>query len=219
MTSPGFNTAARVIGGSVFVLAGGKLVADTKNGTRLKRDDAVAAMKEHAEWADMEYGWGHYSGNPWMDQKAHWFKRLTLLGPMNLKIKWQEATIRFNSWVNDVLFPNLVPLAVMAAGAVTAIGPKNIKKAGQATSRFFRTHVRVAPGFKSGMSTVTRQAASKTAKGAGTVLSLPFKSPVAFFSAVGALVLGNFALNRFRDSYGHDGQHNYFRDFTNTQGH
>lgn len=219
MTPPGLSTAARVIGGSVFVLASGKLVSDTANGTRLKRNDAVAAMKEHAEWGDMEYGWGHYSGHPWMDQKAHWFKRLTLFGPMNLKIKWQEATIRFNSWVNDVFFPNLVPIAVMGAAAIATIGPKNIKRGTQATGRFLRTHVRVAPGFKSSMSTVTKQATAKTAQGLGKVLSLPFKSPVAFFSTVGALVLGNFALNRFRDSYGHDGQHDYFRNFTNTQGH
>lgn len=213
------GTPARVLVSLAAIAAGYKLFQDSWSGSKLKRDDAVEAAKEHAEWADMEYGWGHYSGQPWMDQQAHNFKRMLLFGPMNLKLKWQEMTIRLNSWVNDVILPNLLPIAMMTAGVIGLGGGKVFKNGSKATQHFVRNHVHVPTAFKTGMKQVAGKAAQGTGKGIGKLLSLPFKSPAHLGVAAAGLIFGGFALQRFQDAYGHDGQHNFFRDLTNSKGH
>lgn len=213
------GTPARVLLSLGAIAAGYKLFQDSWNGSNMKRQDAVDAAKEHAEWSDMEYGWGHYSGQPWMDKQAHSWKRLLLFGPMNLRIKWQEFKIRFNSMVNDVILPNLLPIAMMVGGVVGIIGFKNIHGGSKATGHFFRNHVRVPASFKNGMKQVASKTAQGTGKGLGKLLSLPLKSPAHLGVTAAGLIAGAFAYSRFQDAYGHDGQHAFFRNLTNVKGH
>jgi hypothetical protein len=212
------GSAGRILVSIAAIAGGYKLIQDSWNGSQLKRDDAVAAAKEHAEWADMEYGWGHYSGQPWMDQLAHKFKRLLLFGPMNLKLKWQEITIRMNSWVNDVILPNLLPIALVIAG-IGGLGGFKVFKHTPKVTRFVKNHVHVPTAFKTEIKNLAGKTASGAGKGLGKLLSLPFKSPAHLGVTAAGLLFGSFFLQRFQNSYGHDGQHNFFRDLTNSKGH
>jgi hypothetical protein len=202
-----------------FLIAGAKLTQDSYKSTQIKRQDAVDYAKEHAEWSDMEFGMGHYSGSLLGDKAAHWWNRLLLFGPMNLRIKWQEIKIRVNSWVNDVILPNLLPIAMMVGGGIGIIGLKNIHGGSKATGHFFRNYVHIPASFKTGMKQVAGKTAQGTGKGLGKLVSLPFKSPAHLGVAGAGLLLGAFALSRFQNSYGHDGQHQYFRDLINVKGH
>lgn len=212
------GTTGRVLVSLAAIVGGYKLIQDSWNGSQMKRDDAVAAAKEHAEWADMEYGWGHYSGQPWMDQQAHKFKRFLLFGPMNLKLKWQETTIRLNSWINDVILPNLLPIGLVIAG-LGGLGGFKVFRHSSKVTQFVKNHVHVPTAFKTEVKHLAGKAASGTGKGIGKLLSLPFKSPAHLGITAAGLLFGSFTLQRFQDSYGHDGQHNFFRDLTNSKGH
>lgn len=199
--------------------AAGLLVKDSYNGSQLKRADAVAAAKEHAEWGDMEYGWGHWSGHPWMDHQAHRFKRLMLFGPFNLGIRWQEFKINANSLINDVLLKNLIPIGVGIGSLYAAFGAKSVHKALFGPFRYVAKHFSIPSSFKRQMGRIISQATGSMGKGLVKLLKMPFKSPLSLVATVGAGLLGGFFLNRFRDSYGHDGQHEFFRDLTNVKGH
>jgi hypothetical protein len=163
----------------------------------------------------MEYGWGKYSGQPWMDQQAHGWKRLMIFGPMNLRLKWQEYKLRFNSMVNDVILPNLLPIAMMVAGGIGIVGLKNIRGGSKATGHFIRNNIHVPTSFKTGMKQVASKTAQGTGKGIGKLVSLPFKSPAHLGVTAAALIFGAFGLKRFQDAYGEDGQEQYFRGLTN----
>ena len=209
------GNAARILLSVGAMTAGYKLIKDTVEGTESERKDKAAALKEHAEWKDMEFGWGHYSGNPGMDQVAHEVKRFFLFGPMNVTLKWKESQIKVNSFINDVIIPNLVPIGIMTAGFVGLVGPKNLRSGANVMDHFVKNYVHVPPSFKVGMKQAGQKSTRMAARGLGKLISLPFKTPMSLLVTAGALLLGSFTWRRFQDSYGHDGQHHFFRTFIN----
>ncbi len=192
------------------------MMRDTFDGTRQKRIDAIAAAKEHAEWADMEYGWGHWSGNPGMDHKAHQFKRFLLFGPMNLRMRWLEFKITVDSLVNDVLLKNIVPLGVGVAGIYSMFGARAVNTGVRNFGRFLGQII--PSGFGRAVGSLLSQGLTGLGKGV-LALSHTLLSKQALPFTIGAAIFGNYALSRFKDSYGHDGQHEFFRDLTNIKGH
>lgn len=193
------------------------LIKDTYDGTRQKRIDAVAAAKQSAEWHDMEHNWGHWSGNPAMDHKAHQFRRFLLFGPMNLRMRWVEFKTYANSLVNDVLIQNAIPLGLAVGGAYAAFGKNAIHTT---ASRFFRFMGSLLPkGWHKPVLSLMSSGVSALGSGIKSLAQIAFRSPGNFAMALGALVFGNFTLQRFRNSYGHEGQENYFRTFINEKTH
>ncbi|HEY9744821.1 MAG TPA: hypothetical protein V6C99_01235 [Oculatellaceae cyanobacterium] len=211
------STPARVLLSALAIFGGYAMCKDSINGTRLKRKGAISAHHIKAQYEDMAYGWGKYSGHPWMDQQAHKFKRFMLYGPMNLRMQWESLKIRVNSYVNDVFLPNLLPITMMVGGVVGLLGFRNIKNGMRASGRFVRNNIRIPSSFKSQMQRSSGKLLQSTAKGLGKMLSFPFKSPTHLgLTAAGAL-FGLFFLQRFNKSYGNAGQQEYFRDFVTTK--
>lgn len=208
----------RIGAGALIAVLGYGLIKDTVSGTNMKRQDAIAAVKGRAEWQDTEYGWGKWSGMPWMDKMAHSVKRLMLFGPWNLRVKWETSTINFNSWVNDVLLPNAVPIGLMTGGVLGMVGFGRMHAGTKAAGKFFKNYVHVPASFKTGMKLVAQKTAQGTGKGIGKAMSWPLKTPAHALVTLGGVLLGSFAVSRFNDVYEQDAQHNYFRDLSNTKG-
>jgi hypothetical protein len=197
--------------GAVFVA--GSMVADTYRGQTYEMRRLNTATKERTDYANMAYGWGHFSGNPSMDKFAHKVYSLVLYGPLNLREKYEDAALNVKLLFNNVFLPNLVPIGIAIGSMYLGFGSRVMHAPFKAGWRFIKSSGNIIPpAFRRKMGAFLAQCGNNFCTGVGKLLAMPFKSLHAFgFTAV-ALGLGAFFVNRFNDSYGHGGTEQFFRN-------
>jgi hypothetical protein len=188
--------------------AAGWMMMDSYRGNRERTQQSVDKLKEHNDWEETEFGWGHWSGMPWMDHLAHRVFGWKQYGPYGLREKFSAIKIRVGSFFNNVIVPNLVPLGLGIAGLYGAGVPvhKPFVAIGRALSQGVPRRLVQDLGRLGG------RAATGVGSGLLKLLALPFRSLTHLGIASGLVLGGAFFLKRFSDAYGHDGQRQFFRD-------
>lgn len=204
------KSAAAPLLGLGALLASGWMVKDTFKGIRPELDRQYADHLVQDEYANTRWGWGHYSGNPGMDHLAHKFFGFTLFGPNGLRHKWQKAKLYTKVYINNVIIPNLIPMGVGVAGLYALLGKERLHKGVTYFTQGLRKHLKMPPGISKGVKRGVK--AIFHAAGVGMGKTLGFAGRNKEISAA-VVLLSAFGLNRFRDSYGHDGQDNFFRSY------
>jgi len=161
---------------------------------------------------EMQYHWGHYSGQPAMDTWAGKFKRAMLFGPWGLKTTWHKIKTYTEGFVNDVLLKNFIPIAA-GIGGLYATGFKPHKL----VSEPYKYLKRVLPKPKWNIwGTRLVDAGKRMLGGMEGAARVAAKNP-AIALAIGAL--GAFGLYRFSRVYNHDEQHDFFSGQINGSDH
>lgn len=186
------------------------MMSDTYHGNRERTQQLVDELKENNDLRYTEYGWGHWSGMPWLDHLSHRMFGWLQYGPYGLVEKFQAFKIRVGSFWNNVIMPNLIPLGISVAGLYGTFGAENVHKPFKAIGNALMTPL--PQQLRKDLWDVTKTAFSKMGSGLQYLLSLPFRSLTHLGVATGLAFFGAYFLKRFSDAYGHDGQRQFFRD-------
>lgn len=204
------------INAPVAVAAGAALLVsymmmrDSYKGSRDRLDQKISEVKEENDVEYSKFGWGHWSGKPYLDYLAHKWFGLKEFGPYGIKENAQEIGMRVSNMWSNVVVPNLIPLGIGIAGMYGALGPRRM----HAPIRGFVNWCKktsIPPSMKREFKTFFGNAFKGIGKGLGTVAKWPFLRLSNLGIALGGLFLGTWALKQFNDSYGHDGQRAWFR--------
>lgn len=187
-------------------------IQDSYTGSQQKALQRVSALKEENDYNYAEYGWGHWSGNPGLDQLGHKFQGLMMYGPHRIRENYKEAKIRVSSFFTNVLYPNLIPLGVGLAGLYSTIGHKKMTQYANDFVKWWKQSGFFSQYFNPTMKAVGKIIWDYGSKGISTAVRQPFKSPAHFAVGSGIALTGAFFLRKFIDAYGHDGQRDFFRD-------
>lgn len=197
-------------------VAAGAMIKDSYEGTKIKRSDASAAILDSKQYHAMEYGWGMWSGTPGMEHWAHKAHHLKAFGPMNLFLKWKQFKSSASSIVNDVILPNMIPIAVGIGGLYAGFGSKAIHGVAKAVVAPLK-HVKLPATLAASLKSLASKGLSGLSKGLGKGISKMFSSPKNLLMSLGGLAFGGFALNRFQRVYTREADQDYFREFVTTQ--
>lgn len=159
---------------------------------------------------DVKYGWGHYSGNPTMDGWAHTVYRWSLFGYGGVKASMAKIKTNINGFVNDVIMPNITPIALGIGGLYAAFGTQ-LHRPFRAVYNYFAAG---GGGFLAPIGRGIGQAINGIAhgmlRGLEGTLGLMTRGGWGSTALLGALGYGLF---RFWRVQTHQEQHDYFREF------
>lgn len=163
-----------------------------------------------------QYGWGHFSGQPTMDHWSHKLFGLKLFGLFGSKSDWQMVKIYTEGLINDVLLPNLTPIALGIGGLYAGFG-RALNKPFIAFYKWLRTpgptiFTPIWAGIKQG----ARAIGSVAYKGLDTGINcLVNRGGWGSTVLAGVLLYG---LYRFWRVHTHQEQHELFKDFVSGVG-
>lgn len=187
------------------------LIVDSFHGASDRINQKATEIREENDVEYSQYGWGHWSGNPALDGLAHKWFGLKQFGPFGLKEKFDVMGLWASSIWNDVIKPNALEIGLAVASLYAALGPRRM----HAPIRGFVNWCKktnIPPTLKREVAQVSRQTVKGLSRGISHMATWPFKSLPNLGIATGGVFLGALFLKRFSDSYGHDGQRNFFRN-------
>jgi hypothetical protein len=196
------------------VLAGGTalyMARDSYLGSRDRVNQRVAELKEENDLEYSKFGWGHWSGKPWLDGLSHKLFGFKEYGPWGLRENMQELGIRISSIWSDVVLPNLLWFGLGIAGLYGSLGAKRVHAPFRAFFNWCRK-TSLPPAFKREVKNFTGRIFKGLGRGIVKAATWPFLS-LSRLGIASGIVLGiAFFLKQFNDAYGHDGQRDFFRN-------
>jgi hypothetical protein len=191
-------------------IATAAMIIDTMHGDEYETERKVTEERAWGNWAVMKNNHGHWSGYPALDEASDKLKAFLIYGPLNLFEKVSGIGIRIKCYVDNVLLPNAVPIAISIAALYMGLGHKRIHAPFKATGRWLReVHVPVA--FQNAFKQFFAKVGEGLGKGLGHMVAWPFKSlHHAGFAAAFLGILAFFA-NRFHDVYTDSAEEQFFR--------
>ncbi len=186
-------------------------ISDSFHGALDRINQKATEIREENDVEYSQYGWGHWSGNPGLDNLAHKWFGFKQFGPFGLTEKFQVMGLWASSIWHDVIQPNALEIGLAIASLYGALGPRRM----HAPIRGFVNWCKktsIPPTLKREIVQVTKQGLKGLGRGIEHLVTWPFQSLPKLGIATGALFLIALFLKRFNDSYGHDGQRNFFRN-------
>jgi hypothetical protein len=194
---------------AISIALGAGIAYDSFQGRRDVREMRVAEIKQNAALHGLKFEQGRWSGMPFMDHMAHKLHEFIEYGPMNLNIRWREFKVNAASLM-DSIASAFMPLSVGLAALYAGLGHEKVsqycKSDIAAVSR-----VKLPNSLKDDLKAIFKQLCSPLGDGLHALLRWPLKSGGNFLAATAGLLVGSFALNKFRDVYTEETQEEFFR--------
>ncbi len=185
---------------------------DAYTGSREKVKDKIGEMQTNNDYATGQYTFGHWSGNPGMDNLTSQWAKVKRYGPFRLREHYQATKVQISTFLNDVVGPSLLPLGVGLAGLYGAIGHTQMSKYGASFANWWRQCGFFTQYFNPTMKAVGKNIWHYGTSAVGSLLKLSFKSPVHFAVASGSALVGAVFLKRFNDTANGNAQRDNLRD-------
>jgi hypothetical protein len=200
----------RQILGIGAALTAGWLCRESYRGSKDTWQQKYEAHETDEMYEHTKYGWGHYSGNPQMDHWAHQLDGVRRFGWFGSKASINLIKFKVEGFINDVIFPNLTPIAIGIGGLYAALG-KNMLAPFSWVHGFFTKR---GPGMLTPITKGLGQMAGALGKGASAGLSgLGSLATKGGWGTTALLAIAAYGLYKFWRVDTHQEQHEFFKDF------
>lgn len=187
------------------------MMKDSYDGSRDRMNQHITELKEENDVSYSEFGWGHWSGNPAMDNLAHRWFGFKQYGPFDLFEKFQDYGMRISGFFSNVVTPNIIPIGISVASAYGALGAERMHAPFRKLYQWMAGSS-ILGNIGKPLGEMATKGLKLTGRGADSLIRWPFKSLTHLGVGSGLLMLGAYFFKRFDDAYGHDGQREFFRN-------
>lgn len=115
---------------AAIVAAGltGKLMQDAYHGHKPQIEQDIVDHETKVDFANTEYGFGHWSGFRTMDHYAHKWFGFKMMGPGGLFITLSRWKMEAKGFIKGVIGTNLIPIGITLAALFAGMGSIYRKK-------------------------------------------------------------------------------------------